>query len=63
MFEKSSRNEEVTSLPYATSAMLSKHYSGYLEIDNFKRLHYFYIESENDPETDSVIFWTNGGPG
>jgi hypothetical protein len=25
--------------------------------------HYLYIESENDPATDPVILWSNGGPG
>lgn len=25
--------------------------------------HYFFVESENDPTTDPVIVWTNGGPG
>jgi len=25
--------------------------------------HYVFIESENDPVTDPVMIWTNGGPG
>ena len=26
-------------------------------------MHYYYIESENDPIHDPIVFWTNGGPG
>lgn len=54
--------DRVWSLPFAPS-LKSNHFSGYLEIDAKKRMHYVYIESENDPSTDSLILWTNGGPG
>jgi len=40
-------------------------YSGYLDIPNSqnKSLHYVLVESQNDPETDPLILWLNGGPG
>ena len=45
-------------------------FSGYLTIDglksnsnNKKHIHYWFVESEGNPETDPLVFWTNGGPG
>jgi carboxypeptidase C (cathepsin A) len=53
----------VTSLPGATNPLMSNQFSGYLNVSNTRGIHYMYFESERDPEKDSVIFWTNGGPG
>ena len=55
--------DQVHSLPGATSSLKSNQFSGYLHISPNKGIHYMYFESERNPETDSVIFWTNGGPG
>lgn len=52
----------IKSLPGAP-AFLSKQYSGFFQITASKSIHYYYVESENKPETDSIVFWTNGGPG
>ena len=40
-------------------------YSGYLTIPNSngKQLHYMFIYSQNNPVTDPVVLWLNGGPG
>jgi carboxypeptidase C (cathepsin A) len=40
-------------------------FSGYLDIPNSggKSLHYVFIESQNNPETDPLVLWLNGGPG
>jgi carboxypeptidase C (cathepsin A) len=39
-------------------------YSGYLDIVNTtKSLHYVFAESQNDPATDPLLLWFNGGPG
>ncbi|KAM9408146.1 lysosomal protective protein-like [Pholidichthys leucotaenia] len=40
-----------------------KQYSGYLNVANGKHLHYWFVESQNDPSTDPVVLWLNGGPG
>jgi len=55
----------ITSLPGWDGDLPSKHYSGYLPVgkDGTKFLHYWFIESENDPTTDPVTLWLNGGPG
>ena len=42
-----------------------KMYSGYLDIEssNTKKLHYLFLESQNDPGKDPLFIWLNGGPG
>lgn len=35
-------------------------YTGYIDI-GARHLFYYFVESRNDPATDDVIFWTNGG--
>ena len=39
-------------------------YSGYLDVTgSSKKLHYIFTESQNDPDTDPLVLWFNGGPG
>ena len=57
------QHDRIVSLPGATSPLLSKQFSGFLQISKSKYIHYIYIESESDPIKDDLIFWTNGGPG
>lgn len=54
--------DQIIDLPGAEN-LLSNHFSGYLDITLTKHIHYIYIESHRNPVQDSVIFWTNGGPG
>ncbi|XP_038879947.1 serine carboxypeptidase 1-like isoform X1 [Benincasa hispida] len=56
----------VTHLPGFTSVFPSKHYSGYIKIDQIesgKRLFYYFVTSERSPAEDPVVLWLNGGPG
>ncbi len=40
-------------------------FAGYLTVNEKqqRKLFYWYVESQNDPATDPVVLWTNGGPG
>uniref|UniRef100_A0ACD5U979 Uncharacterized protein n=1 Tax=Avena sativa TaxID=4498 RepID=A0ACD5U979_AVESA len=55
----------VTQLPGFHGALPSKHYSGYITVDesNDRRLFYYLVLSERDPASDPVVLWLNGGPG
>jgi len=53
----------ITSLPGLTNEVSFKQYSGYLDGLEGQHLHYWFAESQNDPSTDPVILWLNGGPG
>ncbi|EYC23744.1 hypothetical protein Y032_0015g2811 [Ancylostoma ceylanicum] len=55
--------ELIQSLPNLVEPMRSKQYAGYLNISPVKQLFYWYIESENNPASDPVVLWLNGGPG
>lgn len=37
-------------------------YTGYID-NQAHHLFFYFFESRDDPKTDDVIFWTNGGPG
>ena len=60
--------DAVRNLPGYTGASLkSRHFSGFLPVGNASgsagMLHYWLIESENDPSKDPAVLWLNGGPG
>jgi hypothetical protein len=68
-------DDEVTSLPGLNYKPNFRHFSGYLNVgggpggvnttegEGARYMHYQFFESENTPETDPVVLWTNGGPG
>lgn len=54
----------ITSLP-GYGKPPTPQYSGLLPVDAAKSafLHYWFVESANNPATDPVVVWMNGGPG
>lgn len=61
-------NDEVINLPGSESLTLNfRQFSGYLKFPGVrsgtKYVHYWFVESMQDPVHDPVVFWTNGGPG
>ncbi|CAG0880220.1 unnamed protein product [Darwinula stevensoni] len=53
----------VTNLPGLKDPIRFRHYSGYLNGGSGKNLHYWFVESEKNPEKDPLLLWLNGGPG
>ncbi|CAN4101160.1 unnamed protein product [Withania somnifera] len=55
----------VTQLPGFNGNFQSKHYAGYVTIDEShgKKMYYYFVESERNPSKDPVVLWLNGGPG
>ncbi|XP_040993388.1 serine carboxypeptidase-like 20 [Juglans microcarpa x Juglans regia] len=55
----------ITKIPGITDTLPSKHYSGYVTIDQShgKNLFYYFVESERNATGDPVVLWLNGGPG
>ncbi|KAK6019217.1 serine carboxypeptidase, partial [Ostertagia ostertagi] len=55
--------QEIKQLPGVGFELNFKHYSGFFQVSDTHLLHYWFVESQNDPTNDPLIFWFNGGPG
>ncbi|VDO68340.1 unnamed protein product [Heligmosomoides polygyrus] len=55
--------QEIKQLPGVGFELNFKHYSGFFQVSDTHLLHYWFVESQNDPIKDPLIFWFNGGPG
>ncbi|KAK9804123.1 hypothetical protein WJX73_001313 [Symbiochloris irregularis] len=55
---------EIKTFPGFSGTLPSKQYGGYINIPGTeKELYYILVTSENDPATDPIVLWLNGGPG
>ena len=57
--KKQDKVKGLPEVPYLTSDW----YSGYLDVSATGKMHYVFVESQNDPETDPLVVWFEGGPG
>ncbi|KAK3880334.1 hypothetical protein Pcinc_015162 [Petrolisthes cinctipes] len=53
----------ITDLPGLNHTISFRHYSGYLDGGQGKRLHYWFVESSGNQTNDPLVLWMNGGPG
>ncbi|OVA19087.1 Peptidase S10 [Macleaya cordata] len=62
--EAAPKHALITHLPGFNGTLPSKHYSGYVTIDekHGKNLFYYFVISERKPSADPVVLWLNGGP-
>ena len=50
-------------MPDCVNPLPTQWYSGYIELTTQKSLHYVLVESADNPLTDPLIVYFNGGPG
>lgn len=56
--------DEVKDLPGIPDNVNFKQFSGYVDLPSGNgKVFYWYVESQNDPDSDPLLWWTNGGPG
>lgn len=53
----------IDSLPGLTDPINFKQYSGFVEATPGVELFFHFVESQDDPSTDPLFVWYNGGPG
>ncbi|CAL5428331.1 unnamed protein product [Camellia sinensis] len=65
LIESAPEGALVTQVPGFNDTFPSKHYSGYVTIDEVhgKKLFYYFVLPEAKPSSDPVVLWLNGGPG
>jgi carboxypeptidase C (cathepsin A) len=57
--------DQITNLPGLPTQPTFNQFAGYLLVNETtgKSIFYWYTESTNQPETDPLLWWSNGGPG
>lgn len=56
-------SNRIYTLPGINHNFASPSFSGYLQVAKSRFVHYFFVQSENNSQTDPLIVWLNGGPG
>ncbi|KIH45577.1 serine carboxypeptidase [Ancylostoma duodenale] len=55
--------DKIGELPGLTFKPNFHHHAGYLRASPGNYLHYWFVESQNNPQTDPLVLWLTGGPG
>ena len=53
------QKDQIISLPGLNFQPDFNQFSGYIPVSDTRNIHYWYIESSNNPSTDPVVFWTS----
>ncbi|XP_008569809.1 PREDICTED: lysosomal protective protein isoform X3 [Galeopterus variegatus] len=61
--EAAPAQDEIQCLPGLAKQPSFRQFSGHLRGSGSKHLHYWFVESQKDPENSPVVLWLNGGPG
>ncbi|XP_035687682.1 putative serine carboxypeptidase-like 23 [Branchiostoma floridae] len=58
-------SDKIESLPGLNATLPFSQYAGYITVNEShgRRLFYWFVESQSDPERDPLVLWLNGGPG
>eukprot|EP00271_Cylindrocystis_brebissonii_P010137 TRINITY_DN26236_c0_g1_i1.p1 TRINITY_DN26236_c0_g1~~TRINITY_DN26236_c0_g1_i1.p1 ORF type:complete len:551 (-),score=73.23 TRINITY_DN26236_c0_g1_i1:803-2335(-) len=58
-------DNEVTSMPGFAGDLPSRHFAGYINVneENERSLFYYLVTAEKNPEKAPLVLWLNGGPG
>ncbi|XP_038605896.1 lysosomal protective protein [Tachyglossus aculeatus] len=57
------QEDEIQCLPGLAKQPAFRQFSGYLRVSGTKRLHYWFVEAQRDPQSSPLVLWLNGGPG
>ena len=65
MYRSAPIENQILSLPGWSRPLPSKQYSGFVDasVNGTVKMHYWFVESENDPKNSPLVLWFNGGPG
>lgn len=59
------RGAEIRGVPGYKGELPSRHFGGYITVDQERgrHLYYYFVQSERSPASDPLVLWLNGGPG